>query len=95
MAFRGRRVDWDEFLEKFGTELRLCGIPDYVIQNKMRFLVFLDHGFDERGWAENHHSFFDSRILSDEQIKRLAEIVGTHIDERYRIPISSRWQRLG
>lgn len=93
MSFRRERDDWDEFLKRFGPELRACGIPDYVVAKKMRFLVFLDHGHDQWGWAENHHAFFDSRSLTDEQIGRLAELVGTHIEERYRVPISSRWQR--
>lgn len=63
MAFRRRRDEWDEFLSRHGAELRACGIPDYVVAKKMRFLVFLDHGYDEWGWAENHHAFFDARVL--------------------------------
>ncbi len=70
-----------------------CGIPDYIVANKRRFMIFLDHGYDEWGWAENHHAFFDSRILSDDQVTCLAELVATHIDERVRVPIGSRWQR--
>ncbi len=35
------------------------------------------------GWAENNHAFFDSRILTDDQIDRLAKLVGENIDERY------------
>lgn len=93
MSFRRHRDAWDDFLKQHGSVLRECGIPDFIVAKKMRFLVFLDHGYDEWGWAENHHAFFDSRTLTDEQISRLAELVGTHIDERYRIPISSRWQR--
>ena len=93
MSFRRKRDDWDGFLTRHGAELRACGIPDYVVAKKMRFLVFLDHGYDEWGWAENHHAFFDARALSDVQIARLARLVATHIDERYRVAISSRWQR--
>ena len=68
MSFRRVRDDWDEFLKQHAPELLACGIPDYVIADKMRFLVFLDHGYDEWGWAENRHAFFNSRILTDEQI---------------------------
>lgn len=93
MAFRRRRDEWDEFLSRHGPELRACGVPDYVVAKKVRFLVFLDHGFDEWGWAENHHAFFDARVLSDEQIARLAELVGRHIDARYAVSVGSRWQR--
>jgi hypothetical protein len=49
MSFRRRRDEWDEFLKRHGPELRACGIPDYVVAKKMRFLVFLDHGYDEGG----------------------------------------------
>ena len=66
-------------------------MPDHVTAKKLRFLIFLDHGFDEWGWAESPHAFFDSRVLTDEQINKLADLVATHIDERYRVPISSRW----
>lgn len=93
MAFRRRRDEWDDFLQRHGAELEECGIPDYVVRDKPRFLVFLDHGYDEWGWAKHPHAFFDSRVLSDEQITQLAEVVATHIDEHYRVPIQSRWER--
>lgn len=93
MSFRRKRDEWDDFLTRHGPELRLCGIPGIVMRDKLRFLVFLDHGFDEWGRAENSHALFDARILSDEQIAKLADLVATHVDDRYRILISSRWQR--
>lgn len=92
MSFRRRRDEWDDFLKQHGSVLRECGIPDYVVAKKMRFLVFLDHGYDEWGLAESRH-VFHPQDLSDEQISRLAELVGTHIDERYGRVISSRWQK--
>ena len=49
MSFRRQRDDWDKFLKRHGPELLACDIPDYVIAKKMRFLVFLDHGYDEWG----------------------------------------------
>ena len=93
MSFRRQRDAWDDFLKQHSTELCACGVPDYVVSKKMRFLVFLDHGYDDWGRAEDHHAFFDARVLTDEQIERLAELVSTQIDARYRVPISSRWQR--
>src|SRR5690348_7853990 len=72
MAFRRRRDEWDEFLKRHGAELRACGLPDYVVADRMRFLVFLDHGYDDWGRVENPHAFFDARLLTDEQISRLA-----------------------
>jgi hypothetical protein len=93
MSFRPHRDDWDEFLKRHGPELRACGVPDCVVAKKMRFLVFLDHGYDDWGRVENHHAFFDARVLTDEQIGRLADLVAEHIDGRYRVPIRSRWRR--
>jgi hypothetical protein len=93
MSFRRQRDEWDDFLKRHRDALLECGIPDYIAANKRRFLIFLDHGYDEWGWAENHHAFFDSRILTDEQVARLAELVATYFDERYRVPIGSRWQQ--
>ena len=94
MSFRRKRDEWDEFRRRHRAEFRACGVPDYVLAKKMRFLVFLDHGYDEWGWAENpHHACFNGADLTDEQIGRLAELVCTHVDERYRVAITSRWQR--
>jgi hypothetical protein len=93
MTFRRQRDEWSEFLRQHAVELRACGVPDEVLRDRLRFLVFLDHGFDQWGWAKSPHAFFDSRVLSDEQVARLAEFVAQHFGEQYRIPISSRWQR--
>lgn len=93
MSFRRKYDDWNEFLKRHADAIQRCGVPDYVFTPKMRFLVFLDHGFDERGWSENPHEFFDSATLTDSQIATLAKLVGDHIDDRYRILIASRWTR--
>ena len=90
MAFRRQRDDWDEFLKKHGPELRECGLPDFIVADKMRFLVFLDHGDDEWGLSEGRA--FDARDMPHEQICRLSEIVG-QIDEHYAAIIASRWNR--
>jgi hypothetical protein len=60
----------------------------------MRFIVFLEHGYDDWGRVENPHSCFHPDMLSDEQIQRLADVVGDHIGEQYRIPIATRWRQL-
>jgi hypothetical protein len=93
MAFRRRRNEWDGFLERHGAQLRACGLPDRVVADRLRFFVFLDHGFDQWKWAKNPHAFFDARVLTDDQIARLAEIVGRHVDAGYRVLVGSRWQR--
>jgi hypothetical protein len=95
VAFRRRRDEWDDFLKRHGAELRACGLPDYVVAHRIRFVVFLDHGYDQWGWAENPHSFFDARILTDEQIARLAELAAKQVDARYGVLVGSRWQRSG
>jgi len=55
----------------------------------MRFLAFLDHGFDEYGRADNNHGFFDARVLSETQLKELAKWVALHVDPHYRALIGS------
>jgi hypothetical protein len=93
MAFRQQRDEWREFLRQHVDELRVCGVPNEVSRDRLRFFVFLDNGFDEWGWAKNPHACFDARVLTDEQIARLAEFVTRHFGEEYRVRIGSRWQR--
>jgi hypothetical protein len=91
MSFRQKRNEWDEFLKRHGDEIRNCGVPADVVKNETRFYIFLEHGYDEFGWFKNKHAFFSSSILTGEQIVDLAQIVGDHIDEKYRKIIESRW----
>jgi hypothetical protein len=93
MAFRRRRDDWSQFLRQHTEELHLCGVPEEVSRDRTRFFVFLDHGYDEWGWAQSPHQCFNSRILSDEQVARLANFVASYFGEQYRVRIASRWQR--
>jgi hypothetical protein len=93
VSYRRRRDAWDDFLKFHGSELLECGLPAYLIRDKMRFLVFLDHGYDEWGWYYSRHAFFDATALTDEQIQRLSQIVGDYIDEGFRQVIASRWAR--
>lgn len=86
MAFRRQRDEWDEFLKRHGPEVRECGVPDEIVADKPRFLRFLDHGDDEGVYAG-----FDGRTLTDEQVRRLAELVG-RVDPRYRAYVASRWR---
>jgi len=94
MAFRRKKDGWRQFLQKHSEGLTFCGIPEEVYRDRRRFIVFLEHGYDEWGWFENHHAFFHPRVLSDEQIAHLAKLVADHIGEEYRIPVASRWTRL-
>jgi hypothetical protein len=93
MAFRRSKDEWTKFLRRHADELKSCGVPEEVYRDRLRFLIFLDHGFDERGWAENPHAFFSARFLSDEQIARLAKFVASNFGEEYRTLIASRWMR--
>ncbi len=93
MSFRRQRSDWDLFLEQHAEEVHACGVPDEVIRNKTRFLSFLDHGFDQWGWARNPHSFFESQFLTDEQVGHLAVLAAQCFGEEYRVRVGSRWQR--
>jgi len=91
MAYRRVRDQWSVFIRDHAQELRLCGIPTEVSRYRLRFLVFLDHGFDQWGWATNHHACFNSNTLTDEQLHLLADFVARHFGEQYRATIASRW----
>jgi hypothetical protein len=93
MAFRRRRTEWSEFIQRNSALLDECGIPDYILKDQRRFFVFLDHGYDEVGWFEDPHAFFDASFLTDKQIAQLAELVASLIDPKYRVLIHSRWSR--
>ena len=93
MSYRRKRDDWDDFLKRHGEELIDCGLPSYLVRDRKRFLLFLDHGYDEWGWSKDRHGFFTSRALTDAQIQRLARIVGNHIDAVSGQVIASRWKR--
>jgi hypothetical protein len=86
MSFRRKRDAWDEFLKRHGAELRACGVPDAVIDDRGRFLRFLDHGFDRDGWFQNRPCVpWSINMLSAEQAARLAAFVGRHFgEEQYR-----------
>ena len=93
MSFRRLRSSWDDFLDQHSDEIQACGVPDEVMRDKTRFFVFLDHGFDQWGWARNPHSCFDARVLTDEQIGRMADFAARHFGEEYRVRVGTRWQR--
>jgi hypothetical protein len=93
MAFRKVRDEWSEFLRQHAGELSAIGVPGSVLRDRQRFFSFLDHGFDQRGWAKGHHDFFDARSLTEAQIKHLADFIARHFGEPYRVLIGSRWQR--
>ena len=72
MSFRqNRNLEWKNWINKHRSYLTSnCGIPDYLLENEKRWFVFLDHGYDEVGWFENHHSgsvelvLFESHVVS-------------------------------
>jgi hypothetical protein len=86
MSFRRKRDEWDEFLKRHGGELRECGVPDEVTRDRMRFLRFLDHGFDQDGWFESRPCTpWSINMLTPEQVTRLATFIVRHFgEESYR-----------
>ena len=86
MSFRRKRDEWDEFLKQHGAELRECGVPDYVTRHRMRFFVFLDHGYDDWGQGERQLAdVWTIKFLSSEQAARLADFIVRHFgEEQYR-----------
>jgi hypothetical protein len=97
MSFRRKRDEWDEFLKQHGAELRACGVPDFVTRDRMRFLIFLDHGFDEYGWYEARPSTpWSIDILSSEEAGRLAEFIARLFgEEQYRDLLRELRRRTG
>lgn len=94
MSFRQKRDAWRDFLREHEEELRACGVPAEVYRERLRFLVFLEHGYDEWAWAENPHGpFFRADTLSDEQLARLTDFAVRHFSPSYQVSLSSRWQR--
>jgi hypothetical protein len=86
MSFRRKRDEWDEFLKRYSSELRECGVPDEVTRDRGRFLRFLDHGFDQDGWYNSRPcSPWSIDMLTVEQANRLAEFITEHFgEEQYR-----------
>jgi|GEM_PF-1844155 hypothetical protein len=91
MGFRRTSDEWSEFVRRHRVELLECGIPEEVFSDRIRFLVFLDHGYDETGWLKSKHDSFHARILTDSQLARLAQFVGSYISDRDGKKVASRW----
>jgi hypothetical protein len=86
MSFRRKRSEWDEFLKQHGAELRAYGVPDEVTRDRMRFLRFLDHCFDQDGWYESRpHTPWSIDMITPEQAVQLAAFIARHFGkEQYR-----------
>lgn len=93
MGFRRKRGEWDDFISKHRESFVASGVPTYIYTDKLRFLIFLDHGYDEVGFFKSPHETFSSSLMTDEQIEILAKLVGDFIDANYRVAIESRWNR--
>jgi len=93
MGFRRNRDEWDDFVSKHRESFAASGVPSYVYKDKLRFLIFLDHGYDEVGFLKSPHESFHSSLLTDEQIEALANFVGDFVDANCRVAIESRWSR--
>ena len=81
MSFRRRKSEdrqaWDRFLRQHRQELLLCGIPEDIFQDQGRFLVFLEHGFDEAG-GMRFDTAFSTETLRPEQVHRFAQFILKH-----------------
>ena len=93
MSFRRRPDEWADLIRRHRAELLSCGIPEDVFSNRVRFLVFIDHGYDETGWLASPHEAFHSRVLTDDQVSRLARFVTQHIGELEGKLVASRWRQ--
>jgi hypothetical protein len=84
MSFRRTRDNWDEFLEQFGPELRLCGVPEEITRDRARFLVLLEHGYDDRGRFANRPSqAWSIEFLEPNQASQFADFVSHHFGGQY------------
>jgi hypothetical protein len=97
VSFRRKRDEWDEFLKRHGAELRECGVPGEVTRDRMRFLRFLDHRFDQDGWFESRPCTpWSIDMLTAEQATRLADFIAHHFgEEQYRDLLRELRQRAG
>src|SRR5690242_20627562 len=93
MSFRRKNDGWSKFCREHRKDLDYTGIPEEVWRDRLRFMVFLDHGYDEFGWAASPHSFFDSTSLSDDQVQRLVTVCAEVVDEPTLRMVRSRWGR--
>ena len=94
MAFRQRRDKWDDFLSRHGDDLRSCGVPAEIVADRKRFLLFLDHGYDDWGRSLTRHGFFDSDDLTDEQIASLSSLLDRIAPDDGAV-VRSRWRSSG
>jgi hypothetical protein len=97
MSFRRSRDEWDEFLKLHGGELRTCGVPDDLTRDKGRFLVFLDHGYDDWGQATCPTATpWGPQFLTPGQCGRLGDFIATHFGEHdYRFLLRDLRTRAG
>jgi hypothetical protein len=78
MSFRRRYSEWDEVIRRHRDEFVPCGVPEEIWGDRIRFLTFLNRGYDEWSWWEDRHSYFASQHLSLEQMVRLERVVSQH-----------------
>ncbi|HEY1066089.1 MAG TPA: hypothetical protein VGE52_08260 [Pirellulales bacterium] len=86
MSFRRTRdAAWEAVLQRHCDELILCGLPEEMLRPRMRFLRFLDHGYDDDVRTAHAGPWFNVEMLSDEQFERLARFIAAEFpDERRR-----------
>jgi len=93
VSFRRRPDEWTDLIRRHRAQLLSCGIPEDVFSDRARFLVFIDHGYDETGWFASPHEAFDSTVLTDDQVSQLARFVSQHIGEFQGKLVASRWRQ--
>jgi hypothetical protein len=73
--------DWKRWLENHRTDLLNAGLPDFLWESKLRWLSFIEEGYDhETGWKPE--------LLLPEQRKSLRDFVEreySHNSGRFRL----------
>ena len=104
MSFRrrpplGKRDDaWSIALSENAVLARRTGLPREVLEDRVRFSSFLEHGYDElRILRERRGDGIEVAPPiepSDQELEAIADLAQRMLgDDAHRVRITSRWQR--
>ena len=84
-AFRqdnDKKRQWRRWCERFEKELRATGIPEYILEDEMRFFVMLEHEYDD--W-ERENDPWEIEELTPDQARALRELLADQFPEYHQM----------